>query len=256
MMDLTVIIPISKWNDETKECLDRALDSVALQTVKPTNIILATYVENKTLDDYISKTIEEFKSFEIDVKLNRESYSIVALINRSALNLVETKYFTILEPTDAFEKTWFENVERYISHDEDIATYLPIIKLFSEDGKFLNFQHATWWAQEFSELGLGYLSEETIKLLPELTGLGMVIRTSEFKEIGGLKDNIVLYYWIEFFLRLVYNKKNAFVIPKSLYNHTLIKPDLTEEEAKFYWEAAQQEYYFNTQRDLHFHCES
>jgi len=251
-MDLTIIIPIVKWDEQVKEQLDRALDSVALQTVRPKNIVFSSLpLDNEEYNIYLKKTIEEFKNFDIVVSgvQSPDGSTVPDLINNG---VNKTKYFTILEPSDMFEKTWFENVERYMSHDQDISMYLPIVKMFTPDGQFIRFYNEAYWANGFTD-DLGYVSEEALKTMFDMNITGSIINTQDFKDVGGLKTNIKLYYWYEFMLRFVYNKKNAFVIPKSLYNHIYVKPtDITEKEAKFYWDASLQEYYYKNQRDLEY----
>jgi len=260
-MDLTVIIPIGKWDEEVQKYLDRALDSVFNQKVKPSEIILGTHsdLNDNKYGEYLDKTVKEFEMINITITNKCSDYvfehyphnSVTAIID--CVKAVKTKYFTILELTDQFEPTWFENVDRYISTlDKDISIYLPICKVFNENGEFVRFLNEQWWANGFSkDLDLGYVDEEGLKVMFDMNLSGSIINKNDFDEIGGLKNNIKLYFWYEFLLRLVYNSKNAFVIPKSLYNHVYFTAiNIETDEAKFYWDAVQNEYYFNAQRDL------
>jgi len=268
MKDLTIIIPLERWDDEVQKYLDRALDSVFTQTVKPSKIHIVTndsLFDNDEFREYFTKTIDEFDKINVEIVQTVGDYTFEYYPNNSinglieTINKVDTKYFTVLEPTDQFEPTWFENVERYIkSSDKDISVYLPICKVFNKDGEFIRFLNEQWWANGFSkDLNLGYVDEEGLKTMFDMNLSGSIINKNDFNEVGGLKNNIKLYYWYEFLLRLVYNQKHVFVIPKSLYNHIYFRAvNIEESEARFYWDSVQQEYYFNTQRELTYNNES
>jgi hypothetical protein len=266
MEELTVIIPIEKWDDETKKYLDRALDSVFNQKSKPSEIIFGTHsdLNDNKYGEYLEKTIKEFEMIGINILNKCSDYVFENYPNSSSMAIndcvksVKTKYFTVLELTDQFEPTWIENVQRYIETlDKDISAYLPICKIFNENGEFVRFLNEQWWANGFSkDLDLGYVDEEGLKVMFDMNLTGSIINKKDFDEIGGLKTNIKLYYWYEFLLRLVYNQKHVFVIPKSLYNHVYFKANNIEEhEAKFYWDSVQKEYYFNNQRELIYHTD-
>jgi len=262
MKDLTVIIPVGQWDEQTKEYLDRALDSIFTQTVKPPKIHITTnngLFNNIEFLEYFNKTINEFDKIGIEVVQTVGNYEFEYYPNNSVdaivdtVNNVKTKYFTVLEPTDQFEPTWFENVQRYIeTTDKEISIYLPICKVFNDEGIFIRFLNEQWWATGFSkDLDLGYVDEEGLKIMYDMNLTGAVINKKDFEDVGSLKNNIKLYYWYEFLLRLIYNQKIAFVIPKSLYNHTYFKANnIEEDEARFYWDSALNEYYFNSQREL------
>jgi hypothetical protein len=253
MNDLTVIIPLDKWDNTVKEYLERAIDSVINQTVKPggITIVIPLDFDNVELMDFFKKTEDKLKETEIRFQRHyaEDVTTIPQLINKG-VEIHERKYFCVLEYMDAIEETWFKNVQTYIMEDKNINAYVPIVKLFSDEGKFINFQHTPWWALGFVDDALGYFDEESLKLLPDVGGYGTVMKTSDFIEVGKLKPSILYYYWGEFFLRFVYNKKNMFVIPKTLYNHTLIIPEESEEIAKFYWDSIFQEYLYHDEREL------
>jgi hypothetical protein len=265
MIDLTVVIPVEKWNEEERKYLDRALKSLFKQKVKPVEIILGFNKElkdDKNFIGFIDEKTKEFETVNINItKSYSDSYifehcphnSVTAIAG--CVKLVKTKYFTVLEATDEFEISWFENVEKYIeTSDKEISIYFPICKVFNQEGEFVRFLNEQWWANGFSkDLDLGYIDEEGLKLMYDMNLSGAVINKSDYDAIGGLKTNIKLYYWYEFLLRLIYNHKNAFIIPKSLYNHVYFPAiNIETDEAKFYWDSVQTEYYFIDQRDLKF----
>jgi hypothetical protein len=263
MIDLTVIIPVEKWENEVNKYLERSLNSIFNQTVKPSEIILGFNIDlknNKKFIEYIDKKNKEFQTINVNISKNfSDGYFFEHYPHNSVTTItgciysVKTKYFTVLEATDEVEITWFENVKKYIeTSDKEISIYLPICKVFSEEGEFVRFLNEQWWANGFSkDLDLGYIDEEGLKLMYDMNISGAVINKGDYDAIGGFKTNIKLYYWYEFLLRLIYNGKTAFVIPKSLYNHVYFSAvNIETDEAKFYWDSALSEYYFNNQRDL------
>ena len=87
---------------------------------------------------------------------------------------------------------------------------------------------------------------------------GGVFNTEDFIKNGKLKTSIKLTYWYEYLLRSIYNGKKVFVVPKVGYQHTLNRPnsisdvynrELKPEEADWWIELAQKDYFFIKERD-------
>ena len=86
---------------------------------------------------------------------------------------------------------------------------------------------------------------------------GAIINTEDFNEIGGLKKSLKLASWYEFLMRLCYNGKKIYTIPKIGYDHMINRDDslmkdyqnnITPEEGTWLIKTAKQEYFFKEDR--------
>ena len=100
---------------------------------------------------------------------------------------------------------------------------------------------------------LGYIDLDCLQNFFEFYLTGSVFNTSDWKEVGGLKPNVDLYFWYELLLRWTNKGKTVFVIPKVGYVHYLGRKDsmletyrktISEEEAKRLLNVAKKEYFF------------
>ena len=254
-MDLTIIIPLLEDYDRTD--LLKAVRSIMTQTTLPAYILLA-----------MSKNVDETESYQLSMKevLDEDKIKVAKAVFREndnpttqelinhAVSTLETKYFMIMEHNEGITgPTWISTVERYISKGYDYSIYLPLTKVIDANSQFHHYLNEQWFAFGFTDEELGVVSEDGLKNLYEMNITGGVIDKEAFVEVGGLKNNIKFFYWYEFALRMCFNKKGIYVIPKSLY--TIPKRNLehvSREEYQFFYEAAQQEYFFKNQRELNY----
>jgi hypothetical protein len=253
MIELTVIIPIDSFNEEGKEYLDRNLDSIFSQTVKPSKIhFLVSFDKFDVWDKYLQKTKDEFKiiNVEVDETINTDGKTMQELINETVEKEGMTKYFTVSNFKDYFEnKNYFNWVEKYFIEEFESSALVPVVKVFSEDEKFLRYDNVQWLADSFSE-ETSVIDTEGLKLMWEMVANGTVFKTADFLKVGGLKKNFVEFYWYEFFLRFSENKKRAFVIPKSAYVFMETPYKMDNDKLNFYYKSALTEYLFKNDREL------
>jgi hypothetical protein len=251
VLDLTIIIPLDKWDEKVKEYLDRAIDSVALNTLKPYMVIFVTPIGlEDDANEYFTKTKSELETLGIKETLSYSTSktNFCEQINETVKTL-KTKYFSVLEYTDSYGKTWFDNVKRHIELDKDISMFLPIANLYNEETEFIRFYNEQYLAQGFTENDLGFVTEDALKVLWDMNITGGVINKDDFIAVGGLKPSIKIFHWYEFLLRFCNKGKIVYVIPKALYNHTLFKNDVDIEEAKFYHDLCLKEYWYEQDRE-------
>ena len=255
MKNLTVIIPLLEGYDRTS--LLKATRSIKEQTNIPSTIILTMSKSVDEEENYTLSIKEVFEEGQIEVvkAIYRESDNPTTadLINY-AVSTVETKYFMVMEHDEGLTgKTWFETVERYISKGVDYSVYLPLTKVIDAKSRFNNYLNEQWFALGFTEEELGVVSEDGLKNLYEMNITGGIIDKEAFMEVGKLKTNIRYFFWYEFASRMCFNKKGIYVIPKALYTIPMKNFEgISKEEYVFYYEAAQQEYFFKNQRELTF----
>lgn len=250
MLDLTVIVPVHIYDDNTKALLDRALKS--LETVKGYNDLQILFVGP---DKVLPKIKDDFKGKALFVKSKEADFS--TQIN-TAVNKVSSKYFSILEFDDVYTQTWFENVEKYMSLDEEISVFLPLTEIISNDtNEMMGYVNEAVWASSFSE-ELGYLDHECLENYMNFNTTGGVFKTEDFVDVGMLKTSMKLTFWYEFLLRAIYNGKKVYVVPKVGYKHYVMRPDslsynysntMQPEEADWWIDLAKKEYLYKRDRN-------
>ena len=256
MKQITVIIPLNKYDDTVKELLGMSINSF-IETSKNVESVLMFVgpkdVISNVTDDGLTDKIKENVIF-----VENEDTWFSTQINK-AVKKVETDYFSILEYDDEYTPIWFDNVSKYIEAGEDISVYLPLTEIFDyqhkEDGP-IGYVNESVWASSFSEK-LGYFDHECLQDYLIFNTTGGVFRTKDFLEIGSLKESIKLSFWYEFLLRAINKDKNIFVIPKVGYFHVVNRngslateyaQTMDDRESDFWIELARKEYLYKTDR--------
>ena len=251
MKDLTVIIPLKDYSDETKKMLSTAIDSVKKAAGTDTELL---FVSTDDIIEPVKKDYSEDNMTYLGVK----KLDFCTQINK-AVEKCKT-YFSILEFDDVYTPNWFKNFEEYKETDKDISVFLPLTEIVMydkpEDGA-IGYVNEAVWATSFSE-NLGYLDNESLMSYMNFNTTGGIFKTEDFVSVGKLKPSIKLTFWYEFLLRCIHNGKKVFVIPKVGYQHMLNRPGsisdvynttLKPEEADFWIDLAQKDYFFNKERD-------
>lgn len=260
-LDLTVIIPIhSVKSEKTAEYLDIALNSITLNEIKPSNVMIVRCGCSDVKEFLNSFDLTKY-GVQIDVVENITGKDFQHQLNY-AVSKVTTNYFSLLEFDDEYSTTWFKNVEKYLEKNPGVDMFLPIISEVSEDNKFLMLSNEAAWSFNFSD-ELGMIDNETLINYPNINIDGMVISKESFISSGGLKPSIKLSFNYEFLLRYTRNGYKIMVIPKIGYKHTNMRTDslfwnyknnetekLSPDEAKFWMELAQKEFYYKEDRNV------
>lgn len=260
-VDVTVIIPIhSVRHEKTAEYLHTALQSIEVNDVKPAKVMIVrcgcgdvtTFLNEFDMKKY---------SYNVDIVENLTGKSFQNQMNY-AVSQVTTKYFSLLEFDDEYSINWFKNVKAYTEKHPEIEMFLPIISDVDENNKFLMLSNEAAWAYNFSD-EIGMIDNETLMNYPNINIDGLVATKESFIKCGGLKASIKLSFNYEFLLRYTRNGYRIMVIPKIGYKHTNMRTDslfwnykhndaerITPEEAKFWMELAQKEYYYTEDRNI------
>ena len=259
--NITVIIPIhSNASDNFDAYLKSALTSIQDNIVLPEKILIVAPKNKDNIVANASVAAEEFTELDINYIVNEKSSDFATQMNVGVEN-VKTEYFSFLEFDDEYSKLWFANAEKYIAEFPEVSMFLPIISDASPDNKFLGYTNEIAWAYEFTDKQ-GYIDAETLKEYPNFNPDGMVMKTADFKKIGGYKKNIKLAFNLEFLLRACDQSLPIMVIPKIGYKHTNMRVNslfweykngengLTPMESEFWMEAAQKEFYYTDDRDI------
>ncbi len=246
MKNLTVIIPVHIFDDTVHGLLEEAVDSI----VEPTNIIIVA--PKKVLSKI--QEIEKFGKHTGVEFVQSTKDDFCSQVN-TALKYCQTDYFTVLEYDDKFTPNFFKNAKTYTEAYKDVFGFLSLVEAIDyehKDAGPIGYINEVFWASSFSEV-IGYLDLDSVMNFLSINVTGAIFKTKEFIEIGELKPSIKIAFWHEFLLRAIHKEKKLFVIPKVGYIHTINRPDslsdisqktISQEEAEWWVELAQQEYYF------------
>lgn len=245
MKDITIIVPIHKYDEQIEEMLTNALKSLPSKTKVILSCASNIYssLENK-INNYIKVISIDGTSFQ-------------ELVNNGVDN-VDTKWFSILEFDDEYTPIWFNEVEKYIEYNPSVSVFLPLTDLKEFDTKkFIGYGNEAVWASSFST-EIGYIDNECLNNFFDFYLTGLVCNTNDWKENGGLKKSIELTFWYEFLLRMTHLQKKIFVIPRIGYVHNLNRADsllkiysekFDEKTVQAYIDLAKQEQFFKNDRN-------
>lgn len=253
MKDLTVIVPVHKYDEEIKGLLATAVESFrTTDTEKDSELLFVGP------SDVLKQLKETYKGDNTKFVESKKT-DFVSQINLAVDSC--RKYFSILEFDDVYTPNWFKAVKEYFNKDENISVYLPLTEVVLYDKKeqgAIGYVNEAVLASSFSEK-LGFLDLESLLNYMNFNTTGGIFKTEDFIELGKLKEPIKLTFWYEFLLRAVRNDKKVYVIPKVGYIHTLNRKDslstyynesMKPEEAEFWIELAQKDYLFKKVRDI------
>lgn len=252
--DITVIIPVHKWDIEIEKMFGEAVKSIDSEA----KIIVAT-----TEDSGFSYVIDERKDDCFDVVKSNDGSSFQHLVNLGVKN-VKTEWFSILEFDDEYSKIWFDNFIKYQEYNQQYNIFLPLNDLYSvENGKdeFVGNGNEAVMAASFSE-EIGVIDEKSLEDYFSFYIPGGIIRTKTWNEIGGLKESIKLTFWYEFMLRAAHKGEKVYVVPKIGYAHVLgrkgslmdeYRNTIDEKESSFWFAQAKKQSYHKTDKKVEYH---
>jgi hypothetical protein len=253
MKDISVILPIHKWDDYYKEMFANAVDSLSGFY----NDIKLIIVIPSKLEIDVS---EYLNNFEYEIIKNTKKTNFTTQVNLG-LKKCKTKWFTILEIDDEFKPNWLKTITEYTTTYTDVDVFLPIIEDINSEGKFLSYTNESVWAYGFSDVQ-GYLDNELLLDYQNFQTSGALYKTSIFDSQEFLKDNIELTFSYELLLRLTHNNHKIMSIPKVLYRHVNFREDslfwsykngsnkLEETDINFWVNVAKHEFFFKEKREI------
>jgi hypothetical protein len=266
--NISVIIPIHTVID-LDQYLPKALESVTKNTVQPDEILIVRCACPE-VTDFLSKYDFGDLIKKIRVVETQKTKEFAHMVN-SAVEEVNTDYFSILEFDDEYSSIWFKNAVKYIKAYPDVDVFLSHVIDVNEKNEFIGTTNEVTWSLGFvqgmtpeeSFSNLGFLDLEALKTFPNFQISGAVIKKATFEDIGGIKNNLKLSFVYEFLLRMTYNGYKVMTIPKSGYKHMNMRPyslfwryrnddryKLSQDEGKFWMQTAMKEYFFNFDREI------
>lgn len=253
MKEISVILPVHKWDDLYKEMFINAVDSLK----DSYNDIKLIIVQPSKLEVDFS---EYLGNLDYEIVKNSKKTNFTTQVNLG-LKKCKTKWFSILEIDDEFKSNWVKVMNEYIKSYSDVDVFLPIVEDVNSEGKFLSFTNESVWAYGFSETQ-GFLDNELLLDYQNFQTSGALYKTELFKEQEFFKDNIDLTFSYELLLRLTNENVKVMSIPKVLYRHVNFREDslfwsykngdnkLEESDIKFWVDTAKHEFFFKEKREI------
>lgn len=264
MANITVVVPVHQVNDKLKEYYRAALSSVPSDDNELSVLVVGPQA-----------VIKEYESVTTDYQgrisyVKNEKSDFATQINVAAKNC-NTEFFSILEADDAYTKIWFKNAREHIEAYPNVSVFVPVVEVDDVSGEkpvpvglanevALSSVFADESTATDGSSNIGHLSINSLMDHSDFNITGSVFRTADFIAIGGLKPTIKLAFWFEFLLRMLYNGHGIYVVPKIGYIHSLRREGslmldcekMDEDEAKFWFDTAKQEYFFKEARDKNY----
>lgn len=262
MKDITILIPIHKFDKTIEEYVNTSFSSVldAIGALKNNLTVKYMIVCPKEVQIELS-SLSFFKNASDDVwVITDEKTDFCSMVNKG-VEKCDTEYFSVLEYDDKYTLNAFNSFLPYVEVNEiDTKVFLSIQELYdasNDTPEPVGYINETAWASAFSE-EIGYLDIESLNAYYNFNVTGGIINTNFFKEVGGLKPSIKISFWYEFLLRVLYNSGKVFVVPKICYQHTVNRDgsltkeymdNISQEEGAWWINLAQEEYFFKNDRN-------
>lgn len=255
MRNITIVIPVCEINDELKKLYKTAIGSIPISEDGKSEYPVMVIGPKDVISQYKDSAIEKI----VDITYVENEKSDFQTQIDVAAEKCNTPYFSVLEEDDTYNSNWFMNVEKHIESMPETPFFLPLTEVFdvsTNEAIPVGFANEIALTTSFSDQ-IGYVGIDELMEFSDFSCTGGVYRVEDFLKIGGLKKNLKIVFWYEFLLRAANNHKEAYVIPKLGYKHNLrrkgslmetISTTITEEEAKFWYETARQEYFFTEDR--------
>jgi len=256
MKNITIILPVHKWDEENMYMFNNAFDSVEqfyndvlLLIVGPNDVLSKIKIEETNL---------EYKFIE-----NKGNTDFCSQVNLGIENC-QTEWFSILEIDDEYTKNWLPSMTTYMKENTEVSVFLPLVKDINVDGKFLSFTNESPWAFGFTDKQ-GFLDNQALLEYQNFQISGGLYKTSVINDYGKLKENIKLTFGYEFLLRLTHNNVLVMTVPRVGYQHVNFRENslfwsykntedhkLSENEVKFWLDTAKKEFFFKNIRDINY----
>ena len=230
MKDITIIIPIHKFNENVKLLLDKALDSIKKnQETYTYGQLIPTIVGPGDVLEEIGEEFMEKDFFHLCRNTGKTDFC--SQVNFAAKS-VNTEYFSILEFDDEYKEKWFKMAHDYFYTNEDVSIFLPINVLTDTSHTQFQYVNEIAWTSSFSN-EIGFLDYDCLQDYSSFNLTGGIFNTEDFKKIGGFKPSIKVAFNYELLLRITKKQLKVYVVPKEGYIHVIGREDsLTDEYNK------------------------
>jgi hypothetical protein len=239
----------------------------------------ATYIERDDQGQVIEKKIDSEKSVNYEVVEVSEVLNLSKIFNTIFNLALENGYeaISIAEPEDGYSVKWFETAGRYMDENPDVAIFTPVIRNIV-NGAFSGVMNESPWVEGMSEEA-GKFDLNLLQRFNCANPLGALYKVSAIEEYAEKKDGLSkpmkesmkLSHYYEFFLRMIYDDVKVMTIPRIGYEIKMVNKDyftdssckvpqnlaifpedkgrITAEEARFWFELAKKEFFYDDDRN-------
>lgn len=221
--NISIIVPLNNYNEEIEKYLKRGFDTI------DKNFSVIVIGDSDTVSKAKTFITNNFKELKVKYIKNKNT-NFAEQINKATLEC-DTEYFVVLEFDDMFTDI-FNDVMQVEIKDDSKSIIIPFNEYVSPDEVFLSFGNEIAWDAAYSDDMLGHLSIEGLKTYKDFNVTGALIKTEDYIEVGGLKENMDIAMWYEFLLRSIHYGKNVYVTPRVCYRHTILRKESFFEQSK------------------------
>lgn len=258
MENITIIIPVHKYDEDVAACLTAAVKSIAANISNGSEGLSTVIVCPPNISGQLLEFADGCINLgckDISVLVNNGDTDFCSQVNYAA-GEIEDDYFSILEFDDTYNPKWFQMAREYYFSNEFVSVFMPINVQHDIDKTVWQYCNEIVWATSFSN-DLGFIDFDCLQHYSMFNLTGAIFNRKDFIKIGKLKPSIKVAFWYEFLLRLTSNKLSAFVVPKEGYTHVIGRPDsltkeyettLTDDDITKWFEVAVREYSFKKDR--------
>lgn len=231
-MDITVILPIHKLENEDNEYLKKSLASYIANTKTYAHgelklLVISSKEALQTVSTIVNSAMNGLTN-NYSIVVNDGDTDFCSQIN-AAVKLIDTEFFSILEMDDEYQSKWFNMAYEWYKAETSASVFLPINVQYNEEHTKWQFGNELVWANSFSN-ELGVIDFDCLDNCSTFNLTGGIFNTNDFIKIGGLKPSIKIAFNYEFLLRVTDKKLKVIVVPKEGYKHLIgRKGSLTSE---------------------------
>lgn len=264
---IDVVILNGGMSDEEVKALDKIAKKPVIKTVK-------TNEDGSVSEEVISS--ENSLNFNlVDTGVSNFSKIFNDIFNIAIEN--EYEAFSIVEVEDSIGANWYSMASKYMSENDDVSIFLPMMRNF-QNGALSGLMNEACWAEGIAEEA-GKFDMKLLLRFNCANPLGGVYRVEEIKEYSEekegrflpMKESLKLSHYYEFFLRMIYNDIKVMTVPRVGYDFVVVNVDefrpstskipsnitsipsdkggITADEASFWLELAKKEYFFDEDRN-------
>lgn len=231
MENLTVIIPLHKFDDEVrKECeqsfkaLKETIETYSHGTVETMVVAPKSVISDEGFNGFVKECGIDVKAVENDGETD-----FCSQVNK-AVDEVKTDHFTIMEYDDEYTPKWFNMAHDCFKGNEDKSVMLPVNAY--HDSKGGNWQYGNTMALSPAFITdnaddtdpLGVINKYRISGVSAFNLTGAIFRTQDFISAGKYKPSIQIAFNYELLLRMTNKGMKAIVAPKEGYIHVIGRP--------------------------------